>query len=437
MSGERSALAGALVSALSSDRRLAAWQVRSTRRSERQTYLVRTQLESQRHTEGETCVAEIYVKNGELQGRTTMSLVPGDAGGIAKRLDDAVYMAGMGGDAPWTLPGPGERPRVDLMDEALAGTRALATSRSLVEAWRSAVAGQPNVRPSSMELFCGDEETTLENSSGLVASSHATRVSMLTLLLASGEHAAERYSWDERRRVADFDVKGIISRVAEEAHDLTHAAPPPTGQYPVVIDAEEISNLLAPIRVNASGPSLYQKSSRFEPGKPLSEEVQSGEPLNLFSNATAPYGLASYAFDANGVAGQRVQIVKDGRFAGSWATKQFADYLKTAPSGDFANWEIPAGKTPLSELTEGAGPVLYVRSFSWLTPDPARGDFGSEIRVGYLYEKGARRPIKGGTVSGNVFKALAAARYAQEVVFRGDYLGPAAVRFEGLKIAGA
>src|SRR5205814_1241433 len=215
MSGERSALAGALVSALSSDRRLAAWQVRSTRRSERQTYLVRTQLESQRHTEGETCVAEIHVKNGELLGRTTMSLVPGDAGGIAKRLDDAVYMAGMGGDAPWTLPGPGERPRIDLMDEA---------------------------------------------------------------------------------------------------HDLTHAAPPPTGQYPVVIDAEEISNLLAPIRVNASGPSLYQKSSRFEPGKPLSEEVQSGEPLNLFSNATAPYGLASYAFDANGVAGQRVQIVKDGTF---------------------------------------------------------------------------------------------------------------------------
>ena len=106
-------------------------------------------------------------------------------------------------------------------------------------------------------------------------------------------------------------------------------------------------------------------------------------------------------------------------------------------TGAFANWEIPAGTTPLDELTRGDGPVLYVRAFSWLTPDGARGNFASEIRVGYLFEKGVRRPIKGGTVSGNVFAALGTARYSKETAFTGDYLGPAAVRFEGLTVAGA
>ena len=48
-----------------------------------------------------------------------------------------------------------------------------------------------------------------------------------------------------------------------------------------------------------------------------------------------------------------------------------------------------------------------------------------------------RKPVKGGTVSGNVFSALGTARYAKETVFRADYFGPAAVRFEGLTIAGA
>ena len=76
-------------------------------------------------------------------------------------------------------------------------------------------------------------------------------------------------------------------------------------------------------------------------------------------------------------------------------------------------------------------------AFSWLTPDQARGNFGSEIRVGYLFDKGMRTPIKGGTVSGNVFTALGTARYSRETVFRGDYLGPAAVRFTGLTVAGA
>ena len=157
----------------------------------------------------------------------------------------------------------------------------------------------------------------------------------------------------------------------------------------------------------------------------------------MISNAVAPFGLTSYAFDGNGVAGRRVEIVKDGVFARPWATKQFADYLHTEPTGGFANMELPPGKTSLADLTSGNGRVLYVRSFSWLTPDEGRGNFGSEVRLGYLYEKGVRKPVKGGTVSGNVFKALGSARYAKESVFRGDYLGPAAVRFEGLTVAGA
>src|SRR5262249_41159307 len=141
------------------------------------------------------------------------------------------------------------------------------------------------------------------------------------------------------------------------------------------------------------------------------------------SNAVAPYGLSSYAFDGNGVPGQRVEIVKDGVFVRPWAAKQFADYLKTTPTGRFGNLELPAGRTPFADLTGGER-TLYVRSFSWLTPDAARGNFGSEIRVGYLFENGSRKPVKGGTVSGNVFKALGTAKYSSETVFRGDYLGP-------------
>jgi predicted Zn-dependent protease len=164
--------------------------------------------------------------------------------------------------------------------------------------------------------------------------------------------------------------------------------------------------------------------------------MKGGEPFSVASNATAPYGLNSYAFDGNGVPGQRVEIVKDGVFNAAWATKQQADYLKIAPTGGFSNWELPAGKTPLADLTAGDGPVLYVRNFSWLTPDQARANFGSEVRIGYLYEKGVRKPIKGGSVSGNVFAALGTARWSKETAFLGSYRGPAAVRFEGLTISG-
>jgi len=124
-------------------------------------------------------------------------------------------------------------------------------------------------------------------------------------------------------------------------------------------------------------------------------------------------------------------------FARPWASKQFADYLGTPPTGGWANWELPAGKTPLTDLLTNGGRVLRVCAFSWLLPDGSRGDFGSEIRVGYLYENGTRRTVKGGTVGGNVFTALGTAHWAKETVFRGNYLGPEAVRFEGLTVSGS
>ena len=133
---------------------------------------------------------------------------------------------------------------------------------------------------------------------------------------------------------------------------------------------------------------------------------------------------------------ERLEIVKDGVFVRPWATKQFADYLEIEPTGAFANLELPPGRTATDDLLAGER-VLHVRSFSWLNPDPGRGNFSSEIRVGYFYENGARRPVKGGSVSGNVFKALGNARYASETVTRRNYLGPAAARIEGLSIAGA
>ncbi len=426
----------ALKSRLAQHPKIDAWQIRSTRSTGYQTFLVKANPESERRTATASHTVTVFVKNGATLGSSTITLVPTDAGAIDARLDDAVYMAGLGGDVPWALPGAAAWPHVEILDEALGAARARDTSRRRVDAWRGAVAAESGARPSSMELFCGEDETTLQNSAGLQATARASRVSLLTLLLADGAKPAERYSWDERRRVADLDVAAIVRRVAEEARDLTGAVVPPSGTYPVLIDADEMVGLLDPIQANASAESVYQKSSRFEIGKPIPVEGPSPEPFTLASNAIAPYGLTSYAFDGSGVPGQRVDIVRDNVFVQPWATKQYADYMKTRATGAFANWEIPAGKTPIADLTSGER-VLLVRSFSWLTPDQGRGNFGSEIRVGYLYENGKRHAVKGGTVSGNVFKGLGNARYTKETVFRGNYMGPAAVRFEGFTVSGA
>jgi PmbA protein len=427
----------ALKAALEKHPKVDAWQIQRVLQSGHQTYLVRTELEEVRRTQSETCTAAVFVRDGDTLGRATVTLGPGDAGEAAKRVEEAVYMAGLGGDAPWQLPSPAGLPSIEAFDSAISGAEAPATARRLTDAWRAAIA-DAKATPSSMELFCASAETALENSAGFKAAFQSTRLSLLTIVLANANgKATESVSWEERRRAADLNVAEIVRDAATEASDLTRAELPPSGSYPVLIDARDMAALFSPVQINASGASLYQKSSRFEVGKPLPIEGSGGEPLTFITNALTPYGLSSYAFDADGVPGQRVELVKDGVFVRPWATKQFADYVGVEPTGAFANLELPTGKSSLDELRTDSGPVLHVRNFSWLTPDQARGDFASEIRVGYLYENGKRRPVKGGTVSGNLFKALGAARYASDRVFLGAYLGPAAIRLEGLSVAGA
>ena len=192
-----SALARSIREALARHDRIHAWQLRTVRRAGLQTYLVGKDPEAARRTESEVHEAAVFVKNGELLGRASATLDAGDAGRITQRIDEAVFMAGLGGDAPWTLPQAEAWPRVQLFDPALAGDRARATSRGILEAWRSAVATHRGVRPSSMELFCSEDTTTLVNSAGLSAEASATRVSLLTLVLADGARPSERESWVE------------------------------------------------------------------------------------------------------------------------------------------------------------------------------------------------------------------------------------------------
>jgi predicted Zn-dependent protease len=90
----------------------------------------------------------------------------------------------------------------------------------------------------------------------------------------------------------------------------------------------------------------------------------------------------------------------------------------------------------MQDLLDDTGPIYQLVAFSWLNPDELTGDFVAEIKLGYRMEHGQSTPIKGGSLSGNLFDALAAAHFSREMQCTGSYLGPAALRFECLSISG-
>jgi predicted Zn-dependent protease len=82
------------------------------------------------------------------------------------------------------------------------------------------------------------------------------------------------------------------------------------------------------------------------------------------------------------------------------------------------------------------GPVYEIVAFSSFNPDPVTGDFVSEVKLGYRHDARGVTPIKGGSLSGNLFDALADVRFSRETYTDGTYHGPAALRCAQLTLAG-
>jgi PmbA protein len=98
--------------------------------------------------------------------------------------------------------------------------------------------------------------------------------------------------------------------------------------------------------------------------------------------------------------------------------------------------EIGLGTASREDLLVGDEPILEVLDFSAPNVEAISGDFGMEIRVGYETGKDGRRAISGGSVTGNLFEAMANARFSADSEGFAQFAGPAAIRFESLQVAG-
>ena len=185
----------------------------------------------------------------------------------------------------------------------------------------------------------------------------------------------------------------------------------------------------------ASAATKYSKMSTWEVGQSIFKGDVTGDPFTIWANRRLPYGTLSNRFDDEGLPAQRVALVKDNVLQAFTASQRYADYLALPATGSFGNCEVPAGRMPAAVLL--AEPYVEVETFSWFNPNTITGEFATEIRLGYLVDKGRRTPLKGGLLVGNWLSAVADMHWSAETAFYGNYLGPTTGRFNRLKVAGA
>jgi len=418
------------------------WQVKLNHKRSHQLFLVGERVESERTVE--TVRAQVRIFNdhpspgGEtVRGDASFILLPQDGESvIAQKLQEAVFMAGLVGNPPFSLPGPADYPQVEVLDQRLA-QEPLTVLGELREQLIASASKEPQVRLSSSECFLDVGDSEFRNSRGIDAAVQSSRAMFDFVLISSdGQDESEMHISQERRRAADFDVPALVSRKATQARDALRATLPAKHEGAVVISREALLGMWSFLRMQTSAQGKFQKLSQLEVGESVfGEREVMGDPLNLRSDGVLPFGLRSGPFDAEGLPGQDVAIVEDNTLCRLWASQRYAEYLGLEPTGAFGNVVVPPGRTPLADLL-AAGPVIHIVAFSDMMPNMVTGDVIAEIRLGYAIDGDTVTPVKGGALSTNVYDALSSATYSQESVFLGEYQGPEAIRFAQMAVAG-
>ena len=440
-----------VVDAVSSHAEIDDWTIRFQHGRGAQVYLAGTALENVRQVGRDAYEIELFndheVDGQPMRGSAVIPLGRKDLDRLPAILDDGVSMARLVNNPPWTLPDPTDHPAVELADRRLVDAAdAVREARRAAEEIRDLVAAAGSgVRLSAAELFLTAVDEELLNSRGLEATSTSTRVLSELNLLADGEEEAEFFRQDEVRRLDDLHLPDMVREAAGHARDATRARQARTRLGPVVLTDIAADQMFASSVLGMSGTYLSQTSagaayarlSRFEIGEPVFlGRSHSGDPFTLRSNARRPFSVLAYRFDPDGLPAQDVLLIEDGVLRARTATQRYAQYLGLPATGQPGLAEIEPGPTPLADLLHGEPSVYHVVAFSAPNVDAVTGNFGMEIRLGYEIGPDGTRPIKGGSVSGNLFEAMADARFSAETAQFASFAGPRAIRFESMQVAG-
>lgn len=279
-------------------------------------------------------------------------------------------------------------------------------------------------------------------SGGYTRSAH----SLYCVAITGDGTAMERdYAGEMRTHRSDLPTPEEVGALAaERTLARAGAKKPPTGAFPVVYDERVASSLIGHLLQAANGASVARGSSWLR-DRLGAQVLPKG--LDIVEDPHRPRVSSSKPFDAEGLATQKRDIVKDGVLIG-WtldlATGRQLEMPSTAsaargpaspPSPSLTNIALSEGPQARSALLAEMGTGLLVTSMIGSSINPTTGDY-SRGASGYWVENGEIvYPVNECTIAGNLHQMLASIQPANDARHHVSRVVPSLL-VEGLTIAG-
>ena len=276
------------------------------------------------------------------------------------------------------------------------------------------------------------------NSHGQLVGYASSRHSMSCSVIGEdGDDMQRDYSYTVGRKLQDLkDAASIGREAALETVQRLNSRKLDTQKVPVIFRADVAGSLFGHLVSAISGGSIYRKSS-FLLDKLGQQVMATG--VNIIERPHVLQGLASSAFDGEGVKTIDRDIITDGVLH-SWLTTSYSarklGMASTGHAGGIHNWYVQHGDKDLAGLLRDMGTGLLVTELMGQGVNGVTGDY-SRGAAGFWVEGGEIRfPVSEITIAGNLqqmFMDIAA--IGNDVDRRGGVL-TGSVLLNQLQIAG-
>ena len=234
----------------------------------------------------------------------------------------------------------------------------------------------------------------------------------------SSEKMAEYWTSGNVKLVNQLKFRDLIPEWSTMAQDSLRATFPKYEQSIDVLFTPKLVRiaLLETVGQVVTGIAQFTHTTPFKIGNKVADEN-----FTLIDDGLIEGGLHSSPWDSEGFPKQRNIIIENGIMKKFLYDQNFATLMNKKSTGnaqryphkggmmeiEINNLIVEPGTHSLKDIVNSSKKMLYVNKFSWLRPNPITGDFGATILNGYIIEDGKiGRPIRGGTLSGNVYQML-------------------------------
>ena len=409
---------------------LDAWKINGTKTESYELFFVHSKLETVRATDTDAVTVTVYSDHDGKKGLASFKLYASttEEEALAK-IEDAKKKAALISNEYYELP------KAEAFDGAISSNISdyamQVVAAKMADAVFSAdMLGMGSVN--ALEVFINKYTVTVKNSCG-IDKREVKYSAMIEAIPTWNEGVSvELY---EAIRTAEFDfdkIKNEIEAKMREVRDRGRAkAPEAKLVCPVVLPAEELSELFGELAYNLDYSSVYAHQNPFSEGDSI-QKSPNGDLISVTMKGQLKGSTASALFDGDGTTLIDTKVIDGGKVCSYFGGNRFAQYLNKPATGMLSCYEVECGTLSDEELCQA--PYFECVSMSGLQLDVYNDYIGGEVRLAYYFDGEKKIPVTGISISGKLSDALNSIRLSDKQEQAGRYSGPKLAVFEGIEI---